>query len=592
MAKKKPLANTRPASIPASVARDTARPSGGAEPVRPSGARELVESLVIAFVLAFLFRTFEAEAFQIPTGSMGPTLMGRHKEVDCPMCGHIYQVGTSEEVDQDTSLPIRQNEVVACTCPICRFTTSVGPDDPQESTPSYKGDRIWVNKAIYESDDPKRWDVAVFKFPVQGDVNYIKRIVGLPGETVELLRGDVYQWDAQAPRMVAKPGPKVLAMMQPVDDSAQVVDALLDAGFPSRWGASAGAQWTTADRGRSFVLEQPVQSPEWLRFSNYVPSYEDWQKIEQQKPLGETPRPQLISDYCAFNTSARIGYEGQPRPDRAPSGSALGLHWVGDLILEVDLELAGHSGQALLELVEAGRRFQCQVDLATGQGTMLLVGEPAWSQKFSTELRGPGRFALRLANVDDRLLLWIDDELVAEADYSALGLASLVPTADDLSPAAVAVQGSRATARNLRIFRDVYYVAYGFEESFQGLMPISDLLSYSRRNTWDVPRGEVATLLSTPDMWPQAYGQKNRRWRLYELEDDEFLALGDNSPNSSDSRFWPSDASLSRDLLIGKAMFVYWPHAWPVYPHFRMRFRGNEYDVPFYPNFKRMRLIR
>ena len=59
--------------------------------------RETVESIVIAFVLAFLFRTFEAEAFVIPTGSMAPTLMGRHKDVDCPKCGYRYQVSASEE---------------------------------------------------------------------------------------------------------------------------------------------------------------------------------------------------------------------------------------------------------------------------------------------------------------------------------------------------------------------------------------------------------------------------------------------------------------------------------------------------------------
>jgi hypothetical protein len=48
--------------------------------------RETVESVAIAFVLAFLFRTFEAEAFVIPTGSMAPTLMGRHKDLVCPKC--------------------------------------------------------------------------------------------------------------------------------------------------------------------------------------------------------------------------------------------------------------------------------------------------------------------------------------------------------------------------------------------------------------------------------------------------------------------------------------------------------------------------
>src|SRR5581483_10569112 len=56
-------------------------------------AREMIESVVIAFVLAFLFRTFEAEAFVIPTGSMATTLMGRHLDIDCPECGFRYQVG-------------------------------------------------------------------------------------------------------------------------------------------------------------------------------------------------------------------------------------------------------------------------------------------------------------------------------------------------------------------------------------------------------------------------------------------------------------------------------------------------------------------
>ena len=47
------------------------------------GIRETIEAVAIAFVLAFVFKTFEAEAFVIPTGSMAPTLYGRHKEVHC-----------------------------------------------------------------------------------------------------------------------------------------------------------------------------------------------------------------------------------------------------------------------------------------------------------------------------------------------------------------------------------------------------------------------------------------------------------------------------------------------------------------------------
>src|SRR5439155_1572925 len=71
--------------------RPTRAPARGAEPSpkngrRPDNWRETIESIVVAFVLAFLFRTFEAEAFVIPTGSMAPTLYGQHRDITCEKC--------------------------------------------------------------------------------------------------------------------------------------------------------------------------------------------------------------------------------------------------------------------------------------------------------------------------------------------------------------------------------------------------------------------------------------------------------------------------------------------------------------------------
>src|SRR3954463_12195756 len=93
---------------------------GSQPPVQSHAIRETVESIVIAFVLAFLFRTFEAEAFVIPTGSMAPTLMGRHKDVVCPKCGYRYQVSASEEESED---PTRRqpSDCIAGKCPMCHY---------------------------------------------------------------------------------------------------------------------------------------------------------------------------------------------------------------------------------------------------------------------------------------------------------------------------------------------------------------------------------------------------------------------------------------------------------------------------------------
>ncbi|HTN75581.1 MAG TPA: S26 family signal peptidase, partial [Pirellulaceae bacterium] len=82
--------------------------------------RETIESIVIAIILAFLFRTFEAEAFVIPTGSMAPTLQGRHKDVECPQCAYRYRTGASDEEKSAKA-------VVGTVCPICRYTHVVDP---------------------------------------------------------------------------------------------------------------------------------------------------------------------------------------------------------------------------------------------------------------------------------------------------------------------------------------------------------------------------------------------------------------------------------------------------------------------------------
>src|SRR5215813_7542404 len=64
--------------------------------------RESVESVVVV-VVAFLLWSFEAEGFVIPTGSMAPTLMGRHKDVTCPECGYVYTVNADRESEPDRS---------------------------------------------------------------------------------------------------------------------------------------------------------------------------------------------------------------------------------------------------------------------------------------------------------------------------------------------------------------------------------------------------------------------------------------------------------------------------------------------------------
>ncbi len=148
------------------------------------------EWLITAFILAFVFRAFVMEAFRIPTGSMADTLRGAHFQLRCQRCGYRYDYGFVPEnygYPQDTIPRGNISRIVPSRCPSCGHYQPVGG-----SMPISNGDRILVLKCIYQFFEPKQWDVVVFKNPPDPSINYIKRLVGRPGETIEIIDGDVY----------------------------------------------------------------------------------------------------------------------------------------------------------------------------------------------------------------------------------------------------------------------------------------------------------------------------------------------------------------------------------------------------------------
>lgn len=97
---------------------------------KKSGTRELTETLVIALVLAFLIRTFVFESFQVQGYSMLPTL--------------------------------------------------------------HNNDRVLVNKLAFKLGKPKTGEIIVFRSPVVPSQDWIKRVIGVPGDTVSIRHDNVY----------------------------------------------------------------------------------------------------------------------------------------------------------------------------------------------------------------------------------------------------------------------------------------------------------------------------------------------------------------------------------------------------------------
>ncbi|HUG90101.1 MAG TPA: signal peptidase I, partial [Planctomycetaceae bacterium] len=310
--------------------------------------RETMEAIAVAFVLAFLFRTFEAEAFVIPTGSMAPTLFGRHKDVECPECGYRFQAGASEEVDSQGSYLLPGRRIHYAACPNCRFAVDVLDE------PAFTGDRILVNKFPYEIGDPSRWDVFVFKYPEDPKTNYIKRLVGLPDETIEIRQGDLYRrMPDGTSQILRKDDPDKQRELQiPVYENDFPERSLHQHGWPQRWApmtpgnaADDLAGWTETASGwqpqpdRSFEIAAEVSAggSRWIRYRHIVPTRSDWRNLETALAAGRepvlAPRPRLISDFCAYNETSSAPESASPFASQSGDASddEKDAYWVGDL---------------------------------------------------------------------------------------------------------------------------------------------------------------------------------------------------------------------------------------------------------------------
>ena len=547
--------------------------SAPAAPVREgwnplAGFRDGLESVVVAFTLALLFRGFEAEAFVIPTGSMAPTLMGRHKDLACAACGRDFRVGCAGEFNEREQRIDPLNILEQARCPGCGNSMRLARGDGHERViddryPSFNGDRILVDKFAHDFRDPDRWDVVVFKFPEDAKTNYIKRLVGLPGETLSISGGDLWISRDGGPATIArKPADRLPRLLQLVHDSRNVAEELRQADWPASWSDWSGddaapARWQTADGGRSFAVTCPADAAATLRYRHMVPDDAQWGAVRAGKSLAGLARPKVIGDLQPYNPNCR------------------GPHYVGDLGIEVDLESRAAAGAIVLDLVEAGVAHRCEIDLTDGTARLRRGGVVEDPARAVTPVRGRGRWRLLFTNVDDELRLYVAGRPVnfdrpsawQRPLTAAAGNAPVVRSGapgerepDDLAPVGITAVGADVAVRSLRVLRDVYYIASGDYNALAGVAAEKPLFTFPP------------------------------------LADGQFLMLGDNSSASKDSRAWGDPQTgpfhVDRRLLIGRALVIFWPHAIPASWNIPVRLYGWEVRLPCWPNFWRMGYVR
>ncbi len=543
-----------------------------------SNTREVIETVVFVVVLVLLLKSFVAEAFVIPTGSMATTLWGYQKLIVCPQCDYRFPVNCSQEVDPQEG---DRSVIEACTCPNCRFHIDLAKSEPVEERdprngqmvvhnvwkyvkPEYKdyntGDRVLVGKFLYDlpwnTPEKNRLNVVVFKYPREPQkgytpLNYIKRLVGLPGETIGIYYGKIYvlsaskglrykdegvdplhlweypymhiddplareRWDHNEFEILRRPPEIFLTMARLVYDNDHPAKDLK--AFP-RWVAKDGSKtWTADDAAHTFqhaAADEPGLA--WLRYRNLI-------------GRGGKTSPELITDFMGYNS-----YE--PQPSQPPQ------HWVGDLMLDCEVKIDKPDGELAFELSRGSQRFRAIFDLKTGTCTLKhvkSVGSPADDageelRSAQTSLKKSGNFHVRFANVDNRLLVWIDqslpfgDEGVPYTPYAPGN--KWGPTTNDLEPASLGVRGAGVTVSKIQLWRDTYYTQ--MHDDARDPYPEVDL--------------------AKPDEWDAL--QKMPPMTLY-VQPGHYLCLGDNSPHSSDGRAW---GLVPERLMLGRALLVYYP---------------------------------
>lgn len=409
-----------------------------------SGVRLLLEISALGVVGVLVLRTFALESFVVPSSSMAPTLIGVHKIVHCPRCGYPLSVGALAD----------GHAYGPAACPNCQYA-----DIDVAAVAEQDGDRVLVNKGAFAFRRPRRWEVVAFRGTDEPGKTLVKRVVGLPGETVVIHDGDIYV-DGH---VVRKTLAECRALRVPVFDCRYSPD-------PSGW----TDRWLMEPAGQGSAL-----SGQELRLDGISGDrslvYRQW--------LLDNNREGPITDGCRF-------HGGNP---------------VHDFMLECDVEVVRGSG--CLEFAITDGAACPVVAVPAGQVAKIQADGPSggFSSKANFGLLPGERYHVELSFFDRRLMLAVNGRLALRPiDYPPAATRANVTR-----PIRFRARGVEVRVHNVRIDRDIHYL---------------------------------------PGNTPSAV-------HLGQLE---YFVLGDNSPDSEDSRFWKNPAVPAANLL-GKPFLVHLP---------------------------------
>ena len=214
-------------------------------------------------------------------------------------------------------------------------------------------------------------------------------------------------------------------------------------------------------------------------------------------------------------------------------------------MLECNLTVDQPKGEFWMEVNKGVDRFQARFDLATGACSLYRNSHHAdkWELLASaqTRVKAAGTYHLRFANYDERLTVWVGRDLPFDDGKEYPPPVERGPDTEldeaknnDLQPAGMCSVGAAVQVHGIKLWRDTYYTADAQNPADHGKTISGD--------DWRFPR-----------KWEPL---RHLRPKTFYVYPQHYLCLGDNSAESSDSRYW---GLVPERLMLGRALVVYFP---------------------------------
>jgi len=532
----------------------------------PESLKDTIESIVVALILAFVFRAFIVEAFVIPTGSMAPTLYGAHGTILCEDCGVEFAYGLRDPEDTRKGQQVLNSS--EAVCPNCGHANRYLPYNDEIGNPD-KGDRILVLKWPFDIDGgllgPHRWDVVVFKDPSDGVTNFIKRLIGLPNEVLMLLDGDVFtvpiaELSDEARREFERYVDEKYAHL----NSKRAGPPLMPVGpdvFAELDGKLAIRRKTPEAQAALWMLVYDHDHPPRTldrsqpRWRPQLGEASGWRATDRRIEFVDAGRP---GDYLELvgrpiqATNAYNIYDG-PSPPYV-SDVRVSFVWIPEgADASVHVRLAKHRRPFWATVSADGRvSLSSSASLPVDDRSVMAMEQlPAFVLGRAVEIA--------FQNVDYRLSVQVAGEDVVGSSADPESKAYYGPNVRALRN----LENGFTRARNRDVYPSEPPRIYGSNGDFD----LTHLLV--QRDVHYFHNDRFASFPTEP--WAPSTGWGSSVSPIY-LRQGEYFMLGDNTAASKDSRLWDERGqhlidrgsafqlgTVPRDQMIGKAFFVYWP---------------------------------